>query len=64
MNRSVEIYIKKNTLVYNGTATSTNTSPFLTVTSAGAGFTVNQYTGFYILMTSGVNVNFRSFTAV
>lgn len=61
MNRSVEIYIKKNTLVYNGTATSTNTSPFLTVTSAGAGFTVNQYTGFYILMTSGVNINFRSF---
>lgn len=61
MKRSVEIYIKKNTLVYNGTATSTNASPFLTVTSAGAGFTTNQYTGYYILMTSGVNVNFRSF---
>lgn len=61
MKRSVEIYIKKNTLVYNGTATSTNTSPFLTITSAGAGFTTNQYTGYYILMTSGVNVNFRSF---
>ena len=33
MKLSVEVYIKKNTLVVSGEATANNTSPFLTITN-------------------------------
>ena len=52
MKLSVEVYIKKNTLVVSGEATADNTSPFLTITN-NITMTTNQYVGHYVKVTSG-----------
>jgi hypothetical protein len=52
MKLSVEVYIKKNTLVVSGEATANNTSPFLTITN-NITMTANQYVGHYVKVTSG-----------
>lgn len=52
MKLSVEVYIKKNTLVVSGEATANNTSPFLTITN-NITMTTNQYVGHYVKVTSG-----------
>jgi hypothetical protein len=52
MKLSVELYIKKNTLVISGKANADNTSPFLTI-SNNLTMTTNQYVGHYVKITSG-----------
>lgn len=52
MKLSVEVYIKKNTLVVSGEATANNSSPFLTITN-NITMTTNQYVGHYVKVTSG-----------
>jgi hypothetical protein len=52
MKLSVEVYIKKNTLVIAGKATADNSSPFLGI-STNLTMTANEYIGFYIKITSG-----------
>jgi hypothetical protein len=52
MKLSVEVYIKKNTLVIAGKATANNSSPFLGI-STNLTMTANQYVGHYIKVTSG-----------
>ena len=52
MKLSVEVYIKKNTLVIAGKATANNASPFLGI-STNLTMTANEYIGFYIKITSG-----------
>jgi len=52
MKLSVEVYIKKNTLVVSGKATADNTSPFLTIAN-NITMTANQYVGYYVKVTSG-----------
>jgi hypothetical protein len=52
MKLSVELYIKKNTLVISGKANADNTSPFLTI-SNNLTMTANQYVGHYVKITSG-----------
>jgi hypothetical protein len=52
MKLSVEVYIKKNTLVIAGKATANNSSPFLGI-STNLTMTTNQYVGHYIKITSG-----------
>jgi hypothetical protein len=52
MKLSVEVYIKKNTLVISGKFTNDNTSPFLGV-STDLTMTADEYIGFYIKVTSG-----------
>jgi hypothetical protein len=52
MKLSVEVYIKKNTLVIAGKATANNVSPFLAV-SVNLTMTTDQYVGHYIKVTSG-----------
>jgi len=52
MKLSVEVYIKKNTLVIAGKATANNPSPFLGI-STNLTMTTNQYVGHYIKVTSG-----------
>jgi hypothetical protein len=52
MKLSVEVYIKKNTLVIAGKATANNPSPFLGI-STNLTMTANQYVGHYIKVTSG-----------
>lgn len=52
MKLSVEVYIKKNTLVASGIILSSNTAPFFTV-SPDIAMTANEYVGFYIKITSG-----------
>jgi len=52
MKLSVEVYIKKNTLVISGKATADNTSPFLTIDN-NITMTANQYVGHYVKVTSG-----------
>jgi hypothetical protein len=52
MKLSVEVYIKKNTLVKTGKATANNSSPFLGI-STNLTMTANEYIGFYIKITSG-----------
>lgn len=52
MKLSVEVYIKKNTLVVSGKATADNTSPFLTIDN-NITMTTNQYVGHYVKVTSG-----------
>jgi hypothetical protein len=59
MKLSVEVYIKKNTLVIGGTINSDNASPFFTVTPSIT-MTTNQYVGYYIKMTSGISNNLTS----
>jgi hypothetical protein len=52
MKLSVEVYIKKNTLVTSGRFSANNVSPFTTV-SVDLTMTANQYVGHYIKITSG-----------
>jgi hypothetical protein len=52
MKLSVEVYIKKNTLVVSGKANADNTSPFLTIAN-NITMTTNQYVGHYVKVTSG-----------
>jgi hypothetical protein len=52
MKLSVEVYIKKNTLVVSGKATADNTSPFLIIKN-NITMTANQYVGHYVKVTSG-----------
>ena len=52
MKLSVEVYIKKNTLVNSGLFTSDNSSPFLYVPT-DLTMTVDEYIGYYIKVTSG-----------
>ena len=52
MKLSVEVYIKKNTLVKTGEFTANNPSPFLSV-STNLTMTANEYIGFYIKIVSG-----------
>jgi hypothetical protein len=52
MKLSVEVYIKKNTLVIGGRFTNDNTSPFLGV-STDLTMVADEYIGFYIKVTSG-----------
>jgi hypothetical protein len=52
MKLSVEVYIKKNTLVIAGEATANNSSPFLGI-STNLTMTANQYVGHYVKVTSG-----------
>jgi hypothetical protein len=59
MKLSVEVYIKKNTLVVSEAIDNDNTSPFLTVTPHLT-MTANEYVGHYIKMTSGVSNNLTS----
>jgi hypothetical protein len=61
MKKNVEVYIKKNTLVYQGVVRTTNSSPFTTLVNTTTAFTTNQYRGYYVYINSGVNVNSRSF---
>ena len=59
MKLSVEVYIKKNTLVKSGEATSNNSSPFLGI-STGLTMTTNEYIGFYIKIVSGYSTGLVS----
>ena len=52
MKLSVEVYIKKNTLVKTGRFTANNLSPFLSV-STDLTMTADEYIGFYIKVVSG-----------
>jgi len=52
MKLSVEVYIKKNTLVIAGKATANNSSPFLGI-STNLTMTANQYIGHYVKVVSG-----------
>jgi len=60
MKKNVEIYIKKNTLVYEGSL-DTNASPFTVIGDLVGGFTVNEYEGHFVTITSGVNKGARSY---
>ncbi|CAB4148628.1 hypothetical protein UFOVP531_14 [uncultured Caudovirales phage] len=51
---SVQLYIKKNTPVISGSATESNTSPFLSIKNSSASYTTNQFVGHYIKITKGV----------
>jgi hypothetical protein len=53
---SVQIYIKKNTLVQTGSVTTANTSPYTLVKNSAASYTTNQYTGHYIKITAGTGL--------
>ncbi len=59
MKLSVEVYIKKNTLVKSGKITADNASPFPTV-STDLTMSANQYVGFYIKMVSGISTGLVS----
>jgi hypothetical protein len=61
MKKNVEVYIKKNTLVYQGEVKITNTSPFRNIIDSVGGFTVDQYIGYYVYINSGVSQNARSY---
>jgi hypothetical protein len=61
MKKNVEVYIKKNTLVFQGVVRTTNSSPFTTLVNTTTAFTTNQYRGYYVYINTGVNVNARSF---
>jgi hypothetical protein len=53
---SVQIYIKKNTLVQTGSITAANVSPFLLLKNSSASYTTNQYTGHYIKIIKGLGL--------
>lgn len=59
MKLSVEVYIKKNTLVNSGKITADNASPFPTV-STDLTMTTDEYIGFYIKMVSGISTGLIS----
>lgn len=61
MKKNVEIYIKKNTLVFQGIVGDTNLSPFLSFRDSGTPFTTDEYIGYYVFINSGVNKNARSY---
>jgi hypothetical protein len=61
MKKNVEVYIKKNTLVYQGIVGDNNSSPFLSFRDTGTPFTVDQYIGYFVYITSGVSKNARSY---
>lgn len=56
MKLNVEVYIKKNILVNSGTITSNNTSPYDKL-YVDITMTTDQYIGFYVVITSGINAN-------
>jgi hypothetical protein len=53
---SVQIYIKKNTLVQTGSVTTANPSPYTVVKNSAASYTTNQYKGHYIKITAGLGL--------
>lgn len=53
---TIEVYIKKNTKIKTGIVAGANAIPYTTFTDTVGGFTVNQYKGFYIKITSGTGV--------
>ena len=59
MKLSVEVYIKKNTLVNSGKITADNASPFPTV-STDLTMTADEYIGFYIKVVSGISTGLIS----
>jgi hypothetical protein len=59
MKLSVEVYIKKNTLVKTGRVTADNISPFLGI-NTDLTMTVDEYIGFYIKFTSGISTGLVS----
>ena len=56
MKLNVEIYIKKNILVNSGTITSNNILPYDKL-YVDITMTTDQYIGFYVVITSGINAN-------
>jgi hypothetical protein len=60
MERSVEIYIKKNTLVHKGVL-YTNNTPYLSIKDTIGGFISNSFIGYYVVINSGVSTNFTSY---
>lgn len=59
MKLSVEVYIKKNTLVFTGVVQSNNSSPFTGIT-VGPEMTPDLYIGHYIKITSGESLGLIS----
>jgi len=59
MKLSVEVYIKKNTLVNNGKITDNNSSPYLSIRT-DLTMTTNQYIGYFVKITSGNSKGFVS----
>ena len=53
---NVELYIKKNTLVYKDSVSVVNSSPYTTITNSTSGYGVNEYKGYYIKITSGTGI--------
>jgi len=58
---TVQIYIKKNTLVESNQAIQANTTPFLTFKSTATTYTTNQFTGHYVKIISGTGVGAISY---
>lgn len=59
MKLSVEVYIKKNTLVNNGKITDSNSSPYLSIRT-DLTMTTDQYIGYFVKITSGNSKGFIS----
>jgi hypothetical protein len=59
MKLSVEVYIKKNTLVNNGKITDNNSSPYFSIRT-DLTMTTNQYIGYFVKITSGNSIGFVS----
>jgi hypothetical protein len=53
---SVQIYIKKNSIVETGSATANNSSPFTTIVNSAGGYAVNEFKGHYIKITKGTGI--------
>jgi len=54
---SVQIYIKKNTLITSGQVTDPNTTPFLTFKDGTKSFVTNEFKGYYVKIVSGTGAN-------
>jgi len=59
MKLSVEVYIKKNTLVISDTVKADNSSPFTSILT-NLTMTTNQYVGHYVKITSGQSIGLFS----
>ena len=57
---NVELFIKKNTLVYSGSVTSANLTPFILLKDGAASFAVNEFKGYYVKITSGTGIGLIS----
>lgn len=59
----VQLFIRKNTLVLNGTVTTANASPYTLVEDSSASYTTNEFEGHFIKITFGTGAGSISYIA-